>query len=199
MLCTVAVRLFVEIWKYSWGEVLFWVFFVCAGKLKWNKSGHVAQRSLTEGQKYKKTQTTSWNVSHSVKWLFVCGCWAAQSCLQAGSSTCRSAKLIPWKASEEGSYLKMKREAEKWNKKYFSIHCLGGHWSVGAISIQCTAEALIKLGRIFKNTPSPVTCESVCGGGGSWRKDVSRFGQMQDCPAHKREGLCHRRACQLKA
>lgn len=141
-------------------------FFLCAGKLKWNKSGHVAQKSSTEGKKYKKNY--KWLLELSLipinYCLCVCGCWAAQSCLQAGSSTCRSAKLIPWKASEEGSYLKMKREAEKWNKEYFSIHCLGGHWSVGAISIQCTADALIKLGSL--KTPWVWLHVSLCVGAG---------------------------------
>lgn len=197
VICTVAARLFVEIWKYGWREGFFYV-------LESSNETNLAmwpRRAQLRGKKYKKNY--KWLLELSLipinDCLCVCGCWAAQSCLQAGFSTCRSAKLIPWKASEEGSYLKMKREAEKWNKEYFSIHCLGGHWSVGAISIQCTAEALIKLCRIFKNTLSLVTCESVCGGGGSGRKGVSRFGQMQDCPAHKREGLCHHRACQLKA
>lgn len=100
--------------------------------------------------------------------------------------------LFQQKALEESSYLKMK--GEKWNKECFSIHCLSGHWGVGAISIQCTAEALIRLfSQILKNSLHTCICVFGCTSARvSWRKGVSTFGQIQDCHAHKRVGALSR-------
>lgn len=65
---------------------------------------------------------------------------------------------------------------------------------MGAISIQCTAEALIRLfSQILKNSLHTCICVFGCTSARvSWRKGVSTFGQIQDCHAHKRVGALSR-------